>query len=246
MAAKKLVETVHEGMNDIAAWHFDKHGLFSVKSVYKIHQDDTKRRSTRGDPSSAAHDEEKALVWKKLWKERWPRKVTHFLWRLAHNSLALRMNLNRRGMDIDTKCVTCERLDEHGAHLFFKCKQELNLEQVRLELADKDSAMEIIRDLVKLNEDAQVKVAVLMYFWWNERCRRKEGEPRKNAQTIAHSVRIYAEEIKKQTMTQPNIKGAGQQCWKRPPENMLEAELRWSLSKQVEGKLSTPKIYSSQ
>jgi len=100
--------------------------------------------------------------------------------------------------------------------------KELSLEQVRLELADKDSAMEIIRDLVKLNEDAQVKVAVLMYFWWNERCRRKKGEPRKNAQTIAHSVRTYAEEIKKQTMTQPNIKGAGQQCWKRPPENMLK------------------------
>ncbi|WVZ48898.1 hypothetical protein U9M48_000292 [Paspalum notatum var. saurae] len=156
------------------------------------------------------------------------RKVTHFLWRLAHNSLALRMNLHRRGMDIDTKCVTCDRLDEHGAHLFFKCKQvteiwkELKLEQVRLELADKDSAMEVIRDLVKLNEDAQVKVAVLMYSWWNERCRRKEGEPRRNAHTIAHIVRTSAEEIKKQTVTQPNIKGAGQQCWKRPPENMLK------------------------
>ncbi|WVZ81971.1 hypothetical protein U9M48_029294 [Paspalum notatum var. saurae] len=131
--------TVHEGMNDIAAWHFDKHGLFSVKSAYKIHQDDMKRRITRGDPSSAAHDEEKTLVWKKLWKGRWTRK--------------------------------CKQVTEIW--------KELNLKQVRLELADKDSAMEIIRDLVKLNEDAQ-------------------------------------------TMTQPNIKGAGQQCWKRPPENMLK------------------------
>jgi hypothetical protein len=46
----------------------------------------------------------------------------------------------RRGVDIDTGCHVCLRLDEDGRHLFFKgkkvklCWQLLNLENVRMEL----------------------------------------------------------------------------------------------------------------
>jgi hypothetical protein len=40
-------------------------------------------------------------------------------------------------MELDTKCVMCNRLDEDGGHLFLKCKlvkkvwRELNLEDER-------------------------------------------------------------------------------------------------------------------
>jgi hypothetical protein len=48
--------------------------------------------------------------------------LRHFMWRLAYNSLALRRGLARRGMELDTKCVMCHRLNEDGGHLFLKCK----------------------------------------------------------------------------------------------------------------------------
>ena len=46
-----------------------------------------------------------------------------FLWRFWHNIHPLLMNLKRRGMELDTRCVVCHRFnDEDGAHLFFICK----------------------------------------------------------------------------------------------------------------------------
>jgi hypothetical protein len=56
-----------------------------------------------------------------------------------HNSLALRVNLRRRGMRLDTVCVQSGRLDEDGVHLFFKCKKvrqiwnALQLEHIRVQ-----------------------------------------------------------------------------------------------------------------
>lgn len=58
-------------------------------------------------------------AWKKLWSLNCPGKMKHLLWRMAHNSLAIRKELARRGMDLDTRCVMCGRFDEDGAHLSF-------------------------------------------------------------------------------------------------------------------------------
>jgi hypothetical protein len=34
---------VHEGMDDMIAWHYNKNGIFSVKSAYKVHVADRER-----------------------------------------------------------------------------------------------------------------------------------------------------------------------------------------------------------
>ena len=54
-----------------------------------------------------------------------------FIWRLVHNSLAVRRNLRRRGMKVDTLCPMCQRLDEDPGHLFFKCRSEGVLEEAK-------------------------------------------------------------------------------------------------------------------
>ena len=69
------------------------------------------------------------------WSAR--RKSNIFLWRMSHNTLAMKRVLEHRGVKTDTLCSICNRLDEDGEHLFFKCKEvkvawcELNLEGVR-------------------------------------------------------------------------------------------------------------------
>lgn len=45
-----------------------------------------------------------------------------FLWRLSHNTLPVRLNIKRRGIDLDTICPMCKCLDEDGGHAFLKCK----------------------------------------------------------------------------------------------------------------------------
>jgi hypothetical protein len=39
---------------------------------------------------------------------------------MAQNTTATKMMLKRRGMELETKCVMCDRLDKDGAHLFFQ------------------------------------------------------------------------------------------------------------------------------
>ena len=47
-----LALPVHGGMRNLAAWHFDKKGAFSVKSAYKVFRDDQMRRRSRGGSAS--------------------------------------------------------------------------------------------------------------------------------------------------------------------------------------------------
>jgi hypothetical protein len=41
---------------------------------------------------------------------------------MARNTLAVRMNLERLGIELDTRCVMCNGLNEDGGHLFLGCK----------------------------------------------------------------------------------------------------------------------------
>lgn len=94
---------VHAGMDDLVAWHFNTSGEFSVRSAYKVFMEHNRRRveSRRGGSTSATSRVEDPF-WKHLWNLNCPKKMTHLLWRMGHNSLALRINLRRRGMRIDT------------------------------------------------------------------------------------------------------------------------------------------------
>lgn len=116
-----LALPIHEERDNLLAWHFDEHGLFSVRSAYKICRAKFLRSSTRGGDQGGSSGNLDP-VWDRIWKLRCPNKVKHFLWRFTHNSHPLRSNLARRGMKLDTKCPVCERFIEDGAHLFSKCK----------------------------------------------------------------------------------------------------------------------------
>jgi hypothetical protein len=111
-------------MDDLVACHFNNNGQFTVRSAYKVFMADKKKSTERRGGGSASGTASRLddLFWRRVWNLNCPKKMIHFLWRLGHNSLALRVNLRRRGMKIDTSCVMCGRLDEDGAHLFFKCK----------------------------------------------------------------------------------------------------------------------------
>lgn len=112
-----LALTVHEGRENVLAWHYEENGLFSVKSAYRICREDRLHKQEYGRAQGGS-SQGMDPIWEKIWKLTCPNKVKHFFWRFAHNSHPLRRNLVRRGMKIDTLCPVCGRLDEDGGHLF--------------------------------------------------------------------------------------------------------------------------------
>jgi hypothetical protein len=98
-----LAIPLREEFEDCVAWQFDCKGLFSVKSAYRIyiHQRD-------GPQLSTSRGEEASFIWKKIWKLPCIPRVQHFVWRLAHNSLPVKRNIERRGIECDTLCVLSE------------------------------------------------------------------------------------------------------------------------------------------
>ncbi|XP_044366918.1 uncharacterized protein [Triticum aestivum] len=89
---------IQDHLEDFTTWHYDKKGIFSVKSAYKVAIDCAARESLSGLTStSSAAEEDGGFDWLKLWTMPLPNKVLHFLWRLATNSLPLRTKLQNRG-----------------------------------------------------------------------------------------------------------------------------------------------------
>jgi hypothetical protein len=98
-----LAIPLREEFEDFVAWQFDCKGLFLVKSAYRIyiHQRD-------GPQLSTSRGEEASFTWKKIWQLPCVPRVQHFVWRLAHNSLPVKRNIERRGIECDTLCVLLE------------------------------------------------------------------------------------------------------------------------------------------
>lgn len=114
---------MNQEVDDRPAWHFDKKGLISVKSAYKLAVQ--KREADHGRNASGSDTEaarSNLFRWEKIWSMEVPNKVKMFVWRLVHNSLAVRRNSAKRGVKEETICPMCNRLDEDCAHLLFKCK----------------------------------------------------------------------------------------------------------------------------
>jgi hypothetical protein len=102
---------------------------------------------------------------------------------LVHNGLPLMTCIKRRGMDCDTRCVCCRRLDEDKVHLFFKCKkmkkewERLEMETIRECSCSCQSAHAVIEELPLLTENEKCKVCCSIWRWWTRRNKINAKEP---------------------------------------------------------------------
>lgn len=176
-----LALLVHGGRANTLAWHFDKHGIFSVKSAYKVNRQDMLTSQHKSGGQGGSTNDGKG-VWKDIWKLKCPNKIKHFLWRLTHNGQPLRCNLSRRGMLIDTRCPVCGQMSEDGGHLFFKCKlpkqiwRILNFENERQALAAIPDAYDVVDWILKQQGQKRDFMVIILWFIWTERNNiREEG-----------------------------------------------------------------------
>ncbi|GJR00609.1 7-deoxyloganetic acid glucosyltransferase-like protein [Tanacetum coccineum] len=98
--------------NDSWQWSLDVSRGFSVASVRSLIDS-----CTLDDGSSATR-----------WNNMIPIKVNIFLWRLSLNELPSRMNLDRKGIEVDSLlCPICHEDVEMANHTFFNCDMAKDL-----------------------------------------------------------------------------------------------------------------------
>jgi hypothetical protein len=150
----------------------------AVWSAYKLY---VRRRD--GSQPSSSNGSDSDQYWKSIWKLPCLPKMQQFACRLVHNGLRLMTCIKRRGMDCETRCVCCRRLDEDKAHLFFKCKkmkkewERLEMETIRECSCSCQSAHAVIEELPLLTENEKCKVCCSIWRWWTRRNKINAKEP---------------------------------------------------------------------
>jgi hypothetical protein len=160
-----LTIPIKPGREDTLAWHFDDGGLFSVKSAYHVLDDArSSQQQKQVGASSSGNPAATDFQWLQIWRLPYCPKVKQFKWRLAHNSLPFRLNIRRRGVDSDTRCPVCWRLDEDGGRCFLICKwvkhcwQTLNLEEARIQLSSLGSVPQVVNNILDRKEEERTLI----------------------------------------------------------------------------------------
>jgi len=94
-------------MNDKVAWFYEKNGIFTVRSAYRLAVQEIAQ--AQGLASTSISQDGGRTCWSKLWSSPVPQKIKIFAWRLANNSLATMQNRKRRNMENDSTCRICGR-----------------------------------------------------------------------------------------------------------------------------------------
>lgn len=104
------------GSEDRWVWHYDKVGVFSVKSGYKL-------LMSHDRPACCSRSHVGVRWWKALWAQRVPSKIKVFMWRAFQNILPSMTTLILRGIDVAPVCKGCFSQMETTDHALVSCKR---------------------------------------------------------------------------------------------------------------------------
>ena len=105
-------------VEDVLIWPLPLSGSYSVQSAYHMLME----AENSILPSSSSPLSEHT-IWKKIWKLKVPKKVCHFLWRAAKDSLPTKLNLRLWHIPLDDTCEGCNDQSESLLHCLWLCDQ---------------------------------------------------------------------------------------------------------------------------
>ncbi|GAB2254414.1 hypothetical protein Droror1_Dr00022223 [Drosera rotundifolia] len=148
------------------AWAFNKKGLFTVKSAYKVA---FHARFVDDNPAVGSNS-----ACRRIWSLNAPQKLKMFLWHACIECLPTRLNLAQKGMEIDTTCPICEAAPESRLHALSDCpgvriawhRTSVNQSLPQGYSQFKDWCFDSLERLSKIEMEELVS---LMYFLWTNR-----------------------------------------------------------------------------
>jgi hypothetical protein len=92
-------------IEDFWSWNFEKKGIFTVRSAYRMLVETKQRREAWLDGRASSSDTTAdSKSWTTMWKVKVPSKIRVFLWRLAKQSLPTSDLLHYRNMSTTSTC----------------------------------------------------------------------------------------------------------------------------------------------
>ncbi|KAL5806493.1 hypothetical protein ACOSQ4_029226 [Xanthoceras sorbifolium] len=98
--------------DDSHCWHYDKSGIYSVKSANWLSMQNNDRASSSSSGS---------LWWKTMWKLHIPSKIKFFLWKASLGWLSSLMVLTARKVPTHVSCFLCNAEVETPVHAIWGC-----------------------------------------------------------------------------------------------------------------------------
>ncbi|XP_073362839.1 uncharacterized protein [Aegilops tauschii subsp. strangulata] len=216
---------------DFWAWHYDKRGVFSVRSAYKMisgikHQ----REEWLEHRASNSNKEAEKKAWSQIWKVKIPSKVRVFVWRLAQMSLPTGTVRHSRKMATSPSCSICNEEVDSWRHSLFDCRMarcvwalsdEDVLEHMLSNRTD-DARLWIFWLFETTNQHDLAKILVMMWaIWWARRKAIHDNEYQSPLSTFSF-VNRYLDELEvanlgRTTTTSPAVQQRPAR-W-RPPED---------------------------
>ena len=102
---------------DIIAWHFERSGIFSVKSAYKL----ALNLDTLETYASSSENKNRRCLWQHIWKADIPPKIKIFAWPLTRNAPPTNVNKKARNIMKDDTCHICGIESESSYHAVLAC-----------------------------------------------------------------------------------------------------------------------------
>lgn len=104
---------------DTLAWNYEKSGVFTVRSAYKLAA--SLQDQAEGAASSSTNASHNRSMWDIIWKAKVPEKIKIFGWRTATNTLPTKLNKWKRTLDMDSTCNICGMGEENEHHAVVSC-----------------------------------------------------------------------------------------------------------------------------
>ena len=105
-------------VEDVLIWPLSSSRSYSVQSAYHMLME--VENSVLPSSSSPLSEH---TIWKKIWKLKVLKKVCHFLWRAAKDSLPTKLNLRLQHIPLDDTCEECNDQLESLLHCLRLCDQ---------------------------------------------------------------------------------------------------------------------------
>lgn len=216
---------ITSGRDDLVVWHYNRSGLFSVRSAYHC-QWDCKfgPRCNQVQANTASRSQ----LWKNLWKLKLPGKIKIFGWRVLKGLLPCRSMLASRHIGEAGGCPVCQNGAEDVKHMMFTCNRAKEVwhslgmwEKIECFLITDRSRSVVLEEIIRrcervTNLDVGMAELVLMagwYIWWE--CHqivhgKNVQQPVQSAMSIAALPKNYKAATKKGSQKR--------QGWKKPPK----------------------------